>query len=117
MFDALPVDRPGHVLRGRHSQAVDDALDAAREADLIGDVDAAAATLLRSGAWALDAFEAQNKPYGPSKLLPAMSEALRDLRMTPEARNTETETNIGAWMAALGRLDADGDAPVSDPAN
>lgn len=112
MFDAVPVERPGHVLRGRHSAAVDAALDAAREADLIGDVDAALATFVRSAAWAVDAFEAQNKPYGPAKLLQPVTDALRELRMTPDARQTETDDKIKELLHELAQAEG-GDPEVS----
>lgn len=106
--------RAGQVLRGRHSVAVDAALDAARAQQVVTDVDEAAATLLRAGAWSLDAFEAQNKPYGPSKIIPALTEALRELHMTPESRQTgTTDGAIAELLRDLNTLeDVNGDATV-----
>ena len=112
LFEATAQPRAGQVLRGRHSKAVDRALAAARSAELISDVDEAAATLLRAGAWSLDAYEAQNKPYGPSKLMQGMNEALRELHMTPESRGTDTEGDLAALAAQLGRIQVDDDDPA-----
>ena len=105
LFEATAEKREGQVLRGRHSAAVDRALDAARAAELIGSVDEAAATLLRAGAWSLDAFEAQNKPYGPAKLIDPMVAALREARMTPDSRQTDTDDEIKDLLHALAQPD------------
>lgn len=104
------------VLTGRHSQATARAIAAAQAAELISDVDEAATTLLRAGAWALDAFEAQNKPYGPSKLMQGMNETLRELHMTPEARQDDTDDAMGELLAQMAGMDADDDANAGDAA-
>lgn len=101
LFEDIPATPAGKVLRGRHSEAVDRALDAAREAQLIGDVDEALATVVRAGAWALDAGEASNKPYLPSKTIPAITEAIRELGMTPDARKSTTDDAIRELLADL----------------
>lgn len=98
LFGAAPVASP---IDGRHSQAVSRAMDAAASAQLIRPEDEAMVTVVRSAAWALDAFEKQNKPYGPSKLLPAVTEALRELRMTPDSRQTETDTKLMELLDGL----------------
>lgn len=121
--DALPLDdlhelladpRAGEVLRGRHSQAMDAALDAARDAELIADVDGGAATILRAGAWALDSFEKQDRPYGPAKLVPALTEALRELHMTPESRQTDVDKSIVDLLADLATVEADAPQVVTE---
>lgn len=109
LFEALGETRQGQVLRGRHSEAMDRALDAARAAELVADVDEGLATVLRAGAWSLDVFEAQNKPYGPSKIVQALTEALREANMTPGARVTDTDAAIAALLADLGTVDTDAD--------
>ena len=109
LFEVQPKARD---YRARHSAAVDKARAAGRSAELISDVDEAAATLLRAGAWSLDAFEAQNKPYGPSKLMQGMNEALRELHMTPESRGTDTEGDLAALAAQLGQIQVDDDDPA-----
>lgn len=110
MFEALPTSQPGQVLRGRHSAAVDAALAAARDAELIGAPDDALATFVRSAAWAVDAFEAQNKPYGPAKLLQPVTDALRELRMTPDSRQTETDDSIKDLLHELAQADSGAEA-------
>lgn len=100
---------------GRHSQAVDRAMSAAADAHLIRPEDEALVTLVRAGAWSLDAFEKQNKPYGSSKLLPAVTEALRELRLTPDSRATETDDSLKELLNDLGATD-DAAAEVHDPA-
>ncbi|MGB3604229.1 MAG: hypothetical protein WBA38_11850 [Gordonia sp. (in: high G+C Gram-positive bacteria)] len=117
--EALPQSRAGQVLRGRHSVAMDEALDAARDAEVVGDIDAGIATVLRAGAWALDSMEQSNKYYGPAKLLPAITEALRDAHMTPESRQTDTDSAIHELLADFATADTtvtDDDTALSDPA-
>lgn len=119
LFDVEPVavKRAGQVLRGRHSEAMDRAVTAARSAEVVGDLDEGLTTVLRAGAWALDSMEASGHHYGPAKLLPGLTEALREAHMTPESRQTDTDTAIADLLADLGAMDTtDDDAPVSDPA-
>lgn len=122
LFDTVELvaeRRAGQVLRGRHSIAMDKAINAARTAEIVGDLDAGLTTVLRAGAWALDSMEASNHHYGPAKLIPAMTEALRDAHMTPEARKTETDNAITELVKELAGLDeetAGDDAAVPDPA-
>lgn len=87
MFPELPNDDA--VIRtpeGRHSAAVERAIKAERDRQALTDADDAALALVRAGAWALDTFEAQNKPYGPAKLTNPILDVLVQLRMTPETR-------------------------------
>ena len=102
LFGSAPILAPN---AGRHAQAVDRAMNAAAESALIRPEDEALVTLVRSAAWSLDAFEAQNKPYGPSKLLPAVTEALRELRLTPDSRATETDNSLKDLLNDLGASD------------
>ncbi|MEU3475341.1 hypothetical protein ACVMLG_22065, partial [Escherichia coli] len=113
LFGAAPVRASNH---GRHSQAVDRAMDAAAQSDLIKPEDEALVTLVRAAAWSLDAFEQQNKPYGSSKLLPAVTEALRELRLTPDSRATETDNSLKDLLNGLGATTTDAPSEVHDPA-
>lgn len=97
--------RAGQVLRGRHSQAMDAALTAARAQQITTEVDDGLATVLRAGAWALDSMETSGHHYGPAKLIPGLTEALRDMHMTPEARQTDTDTAIAELLADLGGVE------------
>lgn len=101
--DSLEVDG------GRHSNAMAGALEAARESDLIGEIDEGLATVLMSGAWSLDKFEAAGQSYGPSKAIQPMVEALREARMTPDSRQTQTEDKIEQLVRDLA------DAEATDP--
>ncbi|GMV27713.1 MAG: hypothetical protein AMXMBFR58_37440 [Phycisphaerae bacterium] len=120
LFDAVELvaeRRTGQVLRGRHSIAMDTAIDAARSAEVVGDIDAGLTTVLRAGAWALDSMEASTHHYGPAKLIPALTEALNAAHMTPEARKTETDNAIHDLLAELAGADeeaAGDDAALSD---
>lgn len=110
LFGVTPVLPMVH---GRHSQAVDRAMDAAAQKHLIEPEDEAMVTVVKAGAHALDAFEMQNKPYGPSKLIPAMTEALRELRMTPDSRQTETDNQLKDLFSGLANpTPGDAGAPV-----
>ncbi|WP_343930389.1 hypothetical protein [Tsukamurella strandjordii] len=91
----------------RHSLAFARAIKAAQDRELLEDVDEAAASLAMAGAWSLDEFEAQNKPYGPSKIVGELRELLGVMHMTPEARNTQTEANIADLMDRLEEMDSD----------
>lgn len=111
LFDA--VDAGAAPRHGRHSEAIERALKAERDADRLTDSDEAAAALIRAGGWALDRFEAENKPYGPAKLVPALTEVLRELRMTPDSRADATDSEMEVLINALG-TPADAAAPVHD---
>lgn len=92
---------------GRHTRAMAGAIGAARAGGFIDAIDDGLATVLLHGAWSLDTFEAQNKPYGGGKTIPAIVEALREARMTPESRQTETEDRIADLVAELGTAEDD----------
>lgn len=92
---------------GRHSLAFIRAITAATERGMLEDVDEAVASLALAGAWALDSFEQQNKPYGPSKIVGELRDTLAAMGMTPEARNSATEANIGDLVARLEAMDED----------
>ncbi|WP_228781489.1 hypothetical protein [Nocardia cyriacigeorgica] len=82
----MPANAVIRTEPGRHSAAVERAISAERADGTLTDRDDAALALVRAGAWALDCFEAQNKPYGPAKLVNPILDALKELRMTPETR-------------------------------
>lgn len=111
LFEDVAIAKPDKVLRGRHSEAMDRALDAARDQGAISEVDDGLATVLRAGAWSLDAFEKQNKPYGPSKIIDAMVAALTAANMTPGARAEATDDSIKELLNELA-ISAPGDAEV-----
>lgn len=105
LFEAEAVQEPDKVLRGRHSDAMDRALNAARAQQAMTEVDDGLATVLRAGAWALDAFEKQNKPYGPSKIIGELVEALREARLTPDSRDVATDSSIKDLIHVLNEAD------------
>lgn len=104
------------VNRGRHANAMGAALARARADGLLSEVDSGLATVLLSGAWALDSFEAQNKPYGPSKMIQPMLEALQAAGMTPDARGTQTDDHIQELLERMNAAAMEDDRHVSDPA-
>lgn len=116
LFEDVAIAKPDKVLRGRHSEAMDRALDAARDQGAISEVDDGLATVLRAGAWSLDAFEKQNKPYGPSKIIDAMVAALTAAGMTPGARAEATDDSIKELLNELA-ISTPGDAEVSHEAD
>lgn len=115
-IERTAVPRAGQVLRGRHSKAMDEAIAAARDAELVGDVDKGLTTVLRASAWALDSMERSGHHYGPAKLLPGITEALREAHMTPESRQTDTDAAIMQLLADLAAVDSDDDAALPDTA-
>lgn len=104
------------VNRGRHSNAMTAALHHAHDRGLIDDIDQGLATVLLSGAWALDSFEAQNKPYGPSKMIEPMLNALQAAGMTPDARGTQTDDHIQDLLERMNAAAMEGVDSERDPA-
>lgn len=90
--EAIPRARPGQLVRGRHSTAVDGALDAARAAELIRPEHEGLATFVRHAAWTADMIEHQQRPTAKASatLVSAVSEAVRELGLTPAAAADET---------------------------
>lgn len=114
LFDPPTTKDSQRTDGGRHTRAMSEAVAAAHDAGHLDRIDRGLATVLLSGAWALDSFEAQNKPYGPSKMVPAMVEALREARMTPDSRATDTEDKIAALVATLATADDDEDTVAAE---
>lgn len=112
LFEKQAIKEPDMVLRGRHSEAMDRALAAAQDQDAIAEIDEGLQTVLRAGAWSLDSFEAQNKPYGPTKIIDQLVGALREARMTPDSRDVATDDEIKDILNALGPT-APSDSPAS----
>lgn len=112
LFEDEAVKKPSQVLRGRHSQAMDRALQSGRAQGALADVDEGLETLLRAGAWALDAFEAQNKPYGPSKVLDPMLAALREAHLTPDSRAAATDDAVTELLKELAADDEPAPGPL-----
>ncbi|AEX42486.1 hypothetical protein [Corynebacterium diphtheriae] len=115
LFESEAVQEPGKVLRGRHSDAMDRSIAAAKAADLVDEIDDGILTVLRSGAWALDALESQNKPYGPAKLIDPLINALREARLTPDSRAVATDDAINQLMTELTSDDEPTDPTTSVP--
>lgn len=90
---------------GRHQLAFNESLNAAFDSGYMGKEDGALASALMNAAWAMDAFEAQNKPYGPTKLLDQVVAALREAKMTPDARGDSTDDDLRELLAGLGAPD------------
>ena len=101
LFESVPLKRPNKLVRGRHSEAMDTAISAARSRDLVDDVDKGLLTVLRSGAWALDSLEASEHHYGTAKLIVPMVEALREARMTPESRQMAADDAVASLLQEL----------------
>ncbi|WP_147291502.1 hypothetical protein [Corynebacterium senegalense] len=108
------MKQPDMVLRGRHSEAIDRAIAAAKANDLLDDVDDALLTVLRAGGWALDSFESQNKPYGPSKVIDPLVNALREAHLTPDSRAESTDESIKELLHDLGTATVS-DSAIHDP--
>lgn len=113
LFEDLPVAMPDKVIRGRHGEAMDRALDAARERGALDEIDDGIATVLRAGATALDMLESQNRPYGPAKLIDPMINALREAHLTPESRGGETDDAITQLLDDMARIDDERDTSIS----
>lgn len=94
---------------------MDRAVAAATAAEVVGELDEGLTTVLRASAWALDSMEASGHHYGPAKLVPAVTEALREAHMTPESRATDADGAIAELMRSMAAMETDDDAaPVSD---
>lgn len=102
LFEAEAVKKPDQVLRGRHSVAMDRAIGAAQDQGALDAVDDGLITVLRASAWSLDSFESQNKPYGPSKIIDPLVNALREARLTPDSRAQATDDSIKELLYDLG---------------
>lgn len=101
LFEDAPIKRPDKLTRGRHSAAMDEAIAAARERDLVDDVDKGILTVLRSGAWALDSLEASEHHYGIAKIIGPLTETLHEARMTPGSRSAATDDAVEELLRDL----------------
>lgn len=113
IFEDKAIKNPFKLTRGRHSEAMDRALDAARSHDLVDELDEGLLTLLRSGAWALDVLELENKSWGPAKMIPPMIEALREARLTPDSRQSASDDAVATLLEEL--KDDDDDCTTAPP--
>ncbi len=112
--ESTDVLRRGVVPRGRHSVEVDKALNAAHRRQLIEDVDGAGATLLRAVASNADLAESRHDLWALAKLLPGATELLRDMHMTPESRQTDTDAKIAELVDALGKAEKETEGTNGD---
>lgn len=117
LFEAEATRAPDTVLRGRHSDAMDRALAEARAQDALAPVDEGLETVLRAGAWALDSFEAQNKPYGPSKIIDPIVAALREAHLTPDSRAVAADAEVAQLLQELANHDESPQSTISHPAD
>jgi hypothetical protein len=101
LFENSPIKRPDKLLRGRHSEAIDRSIAAARRSDLVDELDDALLTVIRHCGWALDALESQNRPYGAAKLVGPVVEALTAARLTPDARASATSSAVDQLLMEL----------------
>lgn len=99
--DALfTVERPV----GRHERLLLEALDAARAAQRIDELDGGLVSLALANANALDAAEATEKPYYPvAQLTAPYREVLQALRLTPADRESEADDALAAALDELSR--------------
>lgn len=110
LFPAPSTKDDMRLNSGRHQLAFNDALNKAYDDGEINDLDGALASTLLAGAWALDAFESQNKPYGPTKIIDQLVNALREAHMTPDSRGDSTDAAIADLLTGLATPDAGGDS-------
>lgn len=105
LFPAPTTSDDMRLGTARHQAAFHAALDEAHDRGEIDAMDGALASTLMAGAWALDSFEAQNKPYGPSKIIDPILNALRAAHMTPDTRVSDTEDKISALLEEIATPD------------
>ena len=102
---------PRKIRTGRHTESMNKALDAARVADMVDDIDDGLATVLRAGAWALDEMEATGSQYGPAKVIGPMIEALREAHMTPDSRQMAADDAVTELLREFAEDDSDTEVP------
>lgn len=102
---------PRELRTGRHTESMNKALDAARAADMVDDIDDGLATVLRAGAWALDEMEATGSQYGPAKVIGPMIEALREAHMTPDSRQMAADDAVTELLREFAEDDSDTEVP------
>lgn len=115
LFPAPTTKDDMRLNSGRHQSAFNDAINRAFDDGHITELDGALASTLMAGAWALDAFESQNKPYGPTKIIDQLVAALKAARMTPDSRGDQTDEAIAELLNGLGAPDG-GDDESSETA-
>lgn len=104
----FPAPTTGDDMRlgtARHQAAFHDALNEAYDRGTMDAMDGALASTLMAGAWALDSFEAQNKPYGPSKLIDPILNALRAACMTPDTRPDDGQDTLAELLREISAPD------------
>lgn len=93
-----PVHTPG-----RHSKALDDAVEAATQSGQLVSIDGGAISAAQAAAFALDAAERSAKPYYPiAQLLTPYRDILEALRMTPGSRSDASDAAIKSLLSELG---------------
>lgn len=102
MWDA-PADAAAMRINGggRHSAAMAGAVAAAEDAGHLSELDRGLATVLMAGAWELDMHESRMESWGPSKVMGAMVDALREAHMTPDSRGNDTDDKIAALITEM----------------
>lgn len=100
---AFPVNTGAQQHRGRVSAEIDAAFTAATEQELVREEHRALMAIVRHGGWAMDNFEATNKPYGAAKLIQPMTEALRELNLTPAAQADAVDDSLKVLLNDIAR--------------
>lgn len=87
----------------RHVDMLEEAISAAREAQVLEKIDSGLLSIARANARALDTAEAMGKKGGYliSNLTGPYREVLSELRMTPANRNQEANNELSEAIAAL----------------
>lgn len=102
-FKRFTVNTGAQEHRGRVSAEIDAAFAAATEQELVREEHRALMAIVRHGGWAMDNFEATNKPYGASKLIQPMTEALRELNLTPAAQADAVDDSLKVLLNDIAR--------------
>lgn len=99
----VQISAPADDVGTRHSEMLEAAIDAARDAGLLETLDEALVSIARANARALDSAEALGKKGGYliANLTGPYREVLEQLRMTPKDRNTEADNDLSTALAAL----------------
>ena len=101
MFDVEPSQDDS--IGTRHREAFEVSFKAAKEMGLIEPIDYALASIARANAFALDAAESMGKKgvYAVSNITSPYREVLQALRMVPDDRNKEANSDLAAALAGL----------------
>ena len=114
-FKRFTVNTGAQEHRGRVSAEIDAAFAAATEQELVREEHRALMAIVRHGGWAMDNFEASNKPYGAAKLTQPVVEALRELGLTPASRADATDEDLRELLAQIATPTTEADDVPAEP--